>query len=58
MKKVNPELKKVMKTNTNNLYDDDNFEETLSIQRNENTLQETRLLNYNITASAILFKEI
>ena len=30
VKKVSPDIKKVMK-NANNLYDDDNFEETLSI---------------------------
>lgn len=41
-----------------NLYEDDNFEEELTIRRNYNELQEARLLNYNLTAAAILFKEI
>ena len=55
-KKVNPDLKKLK--NVNNLYDDDNFEEKLSAQNIDNTLQESKLLNYSITAAYILFKEI
>ena len=55
-KKVNPDLKKLK--NVNNLYDDDNFEEKLSAQNIDNTLQESKLLNYSITAASILFKEI
>ncbi len=49
--------KKALK-NTNNLYEDDNFEEELSMRRNENQHKESRLLQYNLTAAAILFKEI
>lgn len=39
-------------------YEAEAFEEELSIKRIENTRKEFALLNYNITASAILFKEI
>ena len=38
-----PELRKALK-NQNNLYEDDNFEEELSIRRNENQRTESRLL--------------
>lgn len=41
-----------------NMYEDDTIEEELSIKRNEATKREFLLLSFNITASAILFKEI
>jgi len=40
------------------MYEDDTIEEELSIKRNEATKREFLLLSFNITASAILFKEI
>lgn len=39
-------------------YENEAFEEELSIKRIENTRKEFSLLQFNITASAILFKEI
>ena len=41
-----------------NMYEDEAIEEELSIKRNEATKTEFSLLQFNITASAILFKEI
>jgi len=39
-------------------YENEAFEEELSIKRIDNTRKEFQLLQFNITASAILFKEI
>lgn len=39
-------------------YENEAFEEELSLKRIENTRKEFWLLQFNITASAILFKEI
>jgi len=46
------------KTKGGNLYEDEAIEEELSIKRIEGTKTEFSLLQFNITASAILFKEI
>lgn len=39
-------------------YENEAYEEEISIKRIENTRKEYNLLQFNITASAILFKEI
>jgi hypothetical protein len=39
-------------------YENEAFEEELSLKRIKNTRDEFSLLQFNITASAILFKEI
>jgi len=59
----NAEEKKKKKTpiSSNNGFDDyeqEAYEEQLSIKRIENTRKEFQMLNFNLTASAILFKEI
>jgi hypothetical protein len=41
-----------------NVYEDDAIEEEISIKRIEGTKTEFSLLQFNIVASAILFKEI
>ena len=39
-------------------YENEAYEEEISIKRIENTRKEYNMLQFNITASAILFKEI
>ena len=46
------------KTKGGNMYEDETIEEELVIKRIEGTKTEFSLLQFNITASAILFKEI